>query len=64
MVPLHLRILMTSRTYLEWNPEVNVDSFWCRLKDALGEAIAKTQVQEEEEETTFSDEYYASMMSH
>jgi hypothetical protein len=56
MVPLHLRILMASRTYLEWNLEVNVSSFWCRLKEALGHAIAKTQVQEEEKET-LGDEF-------
>ncbi|KAF4522346.1 hypothetical protein B566_EDAN011066, partial [Ephemera danica] len=39
LVPLSLRVLLATRTYLEWNqnqPEV----FWSRLRQALGNPIA------------------------
>ncbi|KAF4522339.1 hypothetical protein B566_EDAN011059, partial [Ephemera danica] len=47
LVPLSLRVLLATRTYLEWNqnrPEV----FWLRLRQALGKPIA-CPIQESQE---------------
>jgi hypothetical protein len=42
---------MATRTYLEWPAKnlsvVNLTSFWSRLKDALGTALAITKVLED-----------------
>ncbi|KAF4529218.1 hypothetical protein B566_EDAN017535 [Ephemera danica] len=54
LVPLSLRVLLATRTYLEWNqnrPEV----FWLRLRQALGKPIACPIQESQENLEPFSD---------
>ena len=51
-LPLHLRTLMDTRTYLECPPPgasvATLRTFWSRLKDALGTALALSGTREEQ----------------
>ncbi|KAF4522340.1 hypothetical protein B566_EDAN011060, partial [Ephemera danica] len=54
LVPLSLRVLLATRTYLEWNqnrPEV----FWLRLRQALGKPIACPILESQETLEPFRD---------
>ncbi|KAF4529217.1 hypothetical protein B566_EDAN017534 [Ephemera danica] len=40
LVPLSLRVLLATRTYLEWHPSQSED-FWCRFKRTLGQPLSR-----------------------
>jgi hypothetical protein len=53
-LPSTLRLLMSTRTYLEWpvqGGEVDMNRFWSRLRTALGQPLALIQPRSEEPET-------------
>ena len=54
LVPLSLRVLLATRTYLEWHqnqPEV----FWSRLKQTLGKPLTRPVQEPEESPEPFKD---------